>query len=363
MKQSAFILFADCIPTKGFNRSIICDTKNNNYVFIPNGLYDILEMYNGKTIEEIKNDFEHQYDEIIDEYFDFLIQNKFIFFNSNPHLFPKIATEWNSPSLITNIIIDYDEIMHDFKALIPQFEVLKCSYIQLRFYKNISIAYIKSIAETLKKEKSRIVSIDFIIPYYESFNLEEVNDILSENNRIHSIILFNSPHDKSYEPLRQKMGYVMLVKRNIVNEKHCGIINEEYFYSNIKLFSESQHHNTCLNKKISIDKVGDIKNCPSMPVSFGNIKDITLEKALNQGDFKKYWNITKDEIIVCKDCEFRHICTDCRAYIEDNDNINSKPLKCGYDPYTNEWSEWSKNPLKQKGIDYYSMRELIKYNT
>lgn len=253
-------------------------------------------------------------------------------------------------------------MIHDFNALIPQFEVLKCSYIQLRFYKSISIAYIKSIAETLKKEKSRVVSIDFIIPYYESFNLEEVNDILSENNRIHSIILFNSPHDKSYEPLRQKMGYVMLVKRNIINEKHCGIINEEYFYSNIKLFSESQHHNTCLNKKLSIDKVGNIKNCPSMPVSFGNIKDTTLEEALNQGDFKKYWNITKDEIVVCKDCEFRHICTDCRAYIEDQDNINSKPLKCGYDPYTNEWSEWSTNPLKQKGIDYYSMRELIKNN-
>ncbi|WP_264537364.1 hypothetical protein [Flavobacterium sp. N1736] len=66
MKQSNFILFADCIPVKGFNRSIICDTKNNKFYFIPNGLYDILEIYNGKTIEEIKENFKHQYDEIID---------------------------------------------------------------------------------------------------------------------------------------------------------------------------------------------------------------------------------------------------------------------------------------------------------
>jgi SPASM domain peptide maturase of grasp-with-spasm system len=99
-----------------------------------------------------------------------------------------------------------------------------------------------------------------------------------------------------------------------------------------------------------------------MSASFGNIKDTTLEKALNKENFKKHWNITKDQILVCKDCEFRHLCTDCRAYIEDPDNINSKPLKCGYDPYTNEWSEWSTNPLKQKGIDYYGMAELIKYN-
>ena len=59
------------------------------------------------------------------------------------------------------------------------------------------------------------------------------------------------------------------------------------------------------------------------------------------------------KIHVCKDCEFRYICTDCRAYIEDPNDILSKPLKCGYNPYTAEWSEWSRNPLKQKAIEQY----------
>jgi len=77
---------------------------------------------------------------------------------------------------------------------------------------------------------------------------------------------------------------------------------------------------------------------------------------------KKYWNITKDQIDICKDCEFRHICTDCRAYIEDPKNIYSKPLKCGYNPYTNDWSDWSANPLKQRTIEYYGMQELVKKN-
>ncbi|MFH6937339.1 grasp-with-spasm system SPASM domain peptide maturase [Flavobacterium sp. FlaQc-30] len=359
MKQTNFILFADCIPVKGFSRSIICDTKNNTYYFIPNGLYDILEKYNGKTIDNVKVDFEHRYDETIDEYFDFLIDNKLIFFNPNPDLFPKMSTQWNSPSLITNIIIDYDKTIHDFVALTSQFETLKCSYIQLRFYRAIDLNYIKSILNTLKREKSRIVSVDFILPFYENFNLEELNEIIEENSRIHSIIIYNSPYDKSHKPLNQKMGYVMLVKRNVIDERHCGIINEEYFYSNIKLFSESQHHNTCLNKKLSIDKEGNIKNCPSMAESFGNIKDTSLAEALMKDDFKKYWNITKDQIATCKDCEFRHICTDCRAYTEEPNNLYSKPLKCGYNPYNNEWSEWPKNPLKQKGIEFYEMQQLI----
>ena len=97
-----------------------------------------------------------------------------------------------------------------------------------------------------------------------------------------------------------------------------------------------------------------------MSQSFGNIKDTTLEEALNHPDFKKYWNIKKDDITKCKDCEFRYICTDCRAYIEDPDDIYSAPLKCGYDPYTGEWEEWSTNPLKQKAIKFYGMEDLVK---
>ena len=97
-----------------------------------------------------------------------------------------------------------------------------------------------------------------------------------------------------------------------------------------------------------------------MSESFGNIKNTTLEEAVNHPNFKKYWDITKDQIEVCKDCEFRHICTDCRAYVETPEDQYSKPLKCGYNPYTNEWEEWSTNPLKQKAIEFYGMQDLVK---
>ena len=148
--------------------------------------------------------------------------------------------------------------------------------------------------------------------------------------------------------------------KNLKNSKSCGIINKWYFTINIKSFSEAQHHNTCLNRKISIDADGNIKNCPSMKESYGNIKDTTLEEALNKPGFRKYWNIKKDDITKCKDCEFRYICTDCRAYLEDPDDIYSAPLKCGYDPYTGKWEKWSKNPLKQKAIEYYGMEDLVR---
>ena len=46
--------------------------------------------------------------------------------------------------------------------------------------------------------------------------------------------------------------------------------------------------------------------------------------------------------------------------LEDPEDIYSAPLKCGYDPYTGEWEEWSTNPLKQKTIQFYGMEDLVK---
>ena len=104
-----------------------------------------------------------------------------------------------------------------------------------------------------------------------------------------------------------------------------------------------------------------------MTESYGNINDIALVEAIDIADFKKYWNVSKDHIEVCKDCEFRYVCTDCRAYTEKPHDISgpestnlAKPLKCGYDPYTGEWADWSTNPLKQKAIEFYGMQDMIK---
>lgn len=125
-------------------------------------------------------------------------------------------------------------------------------------------------------------------------------------------------------------------------------------------YTEALNHNSCLHKKMGVDKDGNIRNCPSMPKAFDNIKNTTLQAAFRNTDFKEYWTVTKNDIAVCKDCEFRYICTDCRAYTERTaTNIAgldvSKPLKCGYNPSTAEWEERSTNPLKQEAIQYYVM--------
>ena len=105
----------------------------------------------------------------------------------------------------------------------------------------------------------------------------------------------------------------------------------------MRTFCESTQFNSCLNCKVSIDSKGNIKNCPSMSENFGNIRNTMIKEALNHPNFKEYWNISKDQIEVCKDCEFRHMCTDCRAYLKQPDNIYSQPAKCNYNPHIAKW--------------------------
>ena len=59
----------------------------------------------------------------------------------------------------------------------------------------------------------------------------------------------------------------------------------------------------------------------------------------NSGRLEKNWYIRKDNIDVCQNCEYRYICTDCRAFIKDPNNIFSHPLKCTYNPYIAKWKD------------------------
>lgn len=88
-----------------------------------------------------------------------------------------------------------------------------------------------------------------------------------------------------------------------------------------------------------IDRYGNIKNCPSIKNEYGNIKSDSIKEVIKNDLFTKYWNINKDQITTCKVCEFRYNCTDCRAFIEDSNDIYSKPSKCSYNPITCTWED------------------------
>jgi SPASM domain peptide maturase of grasp-with-spasm system len=363
MERTFIIFFENCIVTKGAKRCLVSDIHRSVSELMPLDFYFFYKkIKNKKSISEIYNQYGIINKDTVTEYINHIVKNEWGFYASKDelNLFPKISTKFNQPSLITNAILEFNEFNEkDLGKKIIQLETLSCKDIVIIFKDSIDLTKLEKI--NVLMENTRIKSLELYIPYSvinENIILDVKVDVLTK------IIVYGSKIDKICPYNKNHFYDLIYTNKEMKDFKFCGVVDLEYFNTNDLKIYESLNHNSCLHKKISIDKDGYIRNCPSMPQHFGNIKDTTLEEALNHPDFKKYWNVTKDVIAVCKDCEFRHICTDCRAYTErthfEKEIDLSKPLKCGYNPYTNEWAEWSTNPLKQKAIEYYGMQELVK---
>lgn len=355
MSKEVCLLFANCIPVKGATKSIICDLQRQSYVYIPNDLYNILSEHSGKSIDDIKSFYENKYDDVIDNYFQILLKNDFAFLTDTPELFPKLKLEWQEPFEITNAIIDLDSVSNfDLRTALQQLSNLNCKFIQIRFYRQVTKEEMDNLFKFLNKIESNSIGIELLIPFHDGFSDQDFFYFFKIYKRLNSLIVYNSPQGKRIQSMGHSRYYIN-TGVDIKSERHCGFIDKSLFSINIKTFTESLSLNSCLNGKISIDKNGSIRNCPSMEQSFGNINNTTLEQALLDKQFKKYWTLNKDQIEICKDCEFRYICTDCRAYVENPMNDKSKPLKCGYNPYEGKWENWSESVLKKDSISYYNL--------
>jgi SPASM domain peptide maturase of grasp-with-spasm system len=261
--------------------------------------------------------------------------------------------EYDNYSLITNAVVNIKANVcpHLFESLHEMREKLNTQFILVNI-SNLEENKLVTVINYLNA--SSYLDIEYYLDY-DSLSIANWDTLITKITKSRKVII----HNVKNKVINFRRDMVQIVNEEI-KLNSCGIVNELLFNNNIEHFTESQHHNTCLNRKISIDANGEIKNCPSMAKSWGNIKDTKLIDVVNNPEFQQLWHIKKDDITKCKDCEFRHICTDCRAYTDNPDDLYAAPLKCGYDPYTGVWEEWSTNPLKQQAIAFYGMQDLVK---
>ena len=108
----------------------------------------------------------------------------------------------------------------------------------------------------------------------------------------------------------------------------------------LNTFLRRSHHHSCFYGKLYFDVYGDVFPCVmEREESLGNIKRQTIEELLARSSFRKYWDLTKDQIESCKDCEYRLACFDCRPKAKGRSGYLAKPKECFYDPYIGEWNK------------------------
>jgi SPASM domain peptide maturase of grasp-with-spasm system len=332
------IRLSNCIFVDGARRSIVCDLQRNCFDIIPKDLSRIVSKYQGKKIIEVYQDHGSADKEILDEYFDFLVENEYIFLSDHEgdakRFLPADIRHETYHQLYHAIIDISRDTDLELGKIVSELDQLNCESVLLRFPEYASMDQIISIAALFNETQIR--NIEIIIPFYNEAMEYNFETFFLEYQRVGKLVLYNSPVNSTKEFL---FGHSTLkyTSFDFLNNKHCGAVDTSFFCPNILHFNEAHFHNTCLNRKIAIDTCGNIRNCPSMKETYGNIQDIKLAEAIEKPGFKKFWDITKDQIEVCRNCEYRYICSDCRAYLEDPENIYSKPSKCGYNPFTFEW--------------------------
>lgn len=103
------------------------------------------------------------------------------------------------------------------------------------------------------------------------------------------------------------------------------------------MFTCNQHWNSCWFGKAAISPQGEV-----LPRVFardqvaGNLYEHSLEWIFQNG-LLSYWQLTRDKISMCCDCEYRYICRDCRPWAyEYTGDLYAKSPTCTYDHYTGE---------------------------
>jgi len=345
-----FNLFSNIMVTKGASRILVSDLQRNISELYSLEFYEVIEELRIKSIENILENYDAESREFIYEYIELLLEKEYGFVSEGDwdRNFPPISYEYHEPNEITNIFIEINNLSV-LDTIKQSVEHLGVKHLVIYSHKKLSLREFQDIE--LQFTGSVLNGIEIFSPYHDDVDENFINHLNQTLKRIYGLVFYGCA--KTPFTSGDKFRFHVQFSSEDLKISSCGKVNLKYFNTNSQKVSEALHHNSCLHKKIGIDVNGNIKNCPLMVENFGNINNISLEDALTNPGFRKYWNLTKDKIEICRDCEFRYICTDCRAFTENNHKNSegldiSKPLKCGYNPYTGKWKAGSKNPLQQK---------------
>jgi len=314
--KNYFRLFAHCIPVRGAENSLIYDLQRADTYQISNDFFDILSVIENTP-----------FDEIVEENNDLalmlrdLVNMELGFFCGQPESFPKLSQKWDIPSIISNAVVEYSKnTFPHIESIFKKLNSLFCRNVLLMFY---DIPTKTELLELLG------LSLNYEIYYIEIWLPKAIpfKKISKKYSNVRKLVFLNEKKD-------------FVVKKKFVEIKYSRHKNFSDLCRNSDItkildysfYTESLHFNTCLNRKLSIDRHMQIKNCIFIEKSFGDFRNADIIDIVNSDKFQDLWYITKDNIKVCQDCQYRYMCQDCRAFTKNN-SLTEKPSFCNFNPY------------------------------
>lgn len=313
-------LFPDCRISQGYKRNLVLDLTRQEFYIIPR-VSNILEL-----------------DE---EWLFFLRENEII--TQLPidciDNFREINFDFKTYSVITNaVILSINHLVDSINFL----EKLLCQNVLIIINEfDFPVESLNLILSQINN--SYLNSITFNIENSVSLSLEvfkELNNLCEKFNFI-KIILFGineNLFDNYFKEVENNYLDIRVNSNSGIFQKPS---NTDDFVCNITYYSEVLNFNAFLNRKLFIDKDGNISNSPYFTSVFGKVNELSnsdnLLEILSSKEAQYYYEASKDKMDVCCKCEFKYICFDNRVPQKRNDDTWFNIVECNYNPFIAKW--------------------------
>lgn len=164
---------------------------------------------------------------------------------------------------------------------------------------------------------------------------------------------------KEIEEFINSLG-IKRYKFDVIREVYCGtqhnhiptmdkikdysLRTQPNFKTDKEFFDKYFDKNTCWYGKLVVTEEGNVLPCVfERNIIFGNVTTNTIAEIISNEKTSYYWGLDYSKIDICKDCEYRFACTDCRPLaFSKAGNIFEKNIRCTYNPYKGEWQNVEK---------------------
>lgn len=299
--ESYYSIYPHCFIVRGKEQSIVYNSQRCDITFISNDIVELIEQFQILSIAELEKLYKNCWEDYCG-IVNFLKSKKLLFIKSEKDIFPDINLEYSVPEHITYMVVEYSQKI-DFCKILTSIEQLLVKYIEIRFISLLS----KQDIEDLKKYMamlsiSPIKSIQIISDYN---NQREIMNLLdcSDFPKVISLIFYDSPNNRCCSFEGKSIEYTKVDYDSI--RKFNNDFNKNLILA-FPFFLEAKNYNTYYNKRVCIDKDGNIKNCLKQSNFFGNIRVDNLRDIVSRKDFQELWFASPDKIVDVKDNSLRY---------------------------------------------------------
>ncbi len=341
--SSRLKLHANCKLVRGTAYSAIYDLERRLMVRFSDkfgALAEIIASPQGLDFADV-NRLNKRASENVETLADLLLDQEIAYVDDDRVTLPlnQISDAWDAPHQILNSIIDVDQEEPDWAALLQGLAALGCSAVQIRcFSVLLEPRRVEAVLDMLAR--SGVSHVEIYTGWSAAWDAIDPQELFASFPNLVVLEVHSAQRDDTINPAAEASLADKIFRfstRRLTGPGHCGDIHLKSLQRpRSSLFAELRHFNGCLNRKVSLRADGSICNCPSMRASFGS--DISrLAEVVRSPEFQAPWHLNKDRFETCGGCEFRYVCTDCRAYLESDLSLR-KPARCTYDPATGIWT-------------------------